>query len=416
MTPSGKFQSVGSSQDGGELSRAHSQLTVHSNSGLMSPREIVSDAGSARSYDHRKTLTSLLSCNLSPSGRRAVNRAMCPVITEKNAMQVHTDDTLAGAIPFCGDYISDLVFELNQRALFHVIICLMWICGFASGCSAIFLPEGHFYSRTGIRLTLLMLPAELFPWLLFNRQIFTAILTAFETWFLLMNLLVPLFALCVMVGLKQFIFILSAMPGVLLIPFMDAYPVYLRGKIIKVYTIFYFAFWAFWMVLVYFPMGSNLVDYQLYELGRQKQLASQTCAAAIGTILAFGLRNLWFAFRHPRWFVVLKTPLETIMLGNLRDALSPNLSSSKESLVSSDVVSSTLVSSQDGPTGNRRASKGSKGSKMGSRRGSADYEVGFDSLGPIGSMGSTDSTNRSVFGFSSSQPGLSKYGEKAQGF
>merc|ERR1711907_755352 len=145
----------------------------------------------------------------------------------------------------------------------------------------------------GILLTLLMLPAEVFPWLLFNRRITISLLGAFETWFLLMCLFVALFSLGTMVGVQKVLFVLCAAPGILSFPFMDAYPVYLRSKIIKVYTMFNLVFWAFWMILLHAPMGAVIWDTKLLELGLQKHYAGEVCVSAISIVTCFGLRNLW---------------------------------------------------------------------------------------------------------------------------
>merc|ERR1712023_549515 len=93
----------------------------------------------------------------------------------------------------------------------------------------------------------------------------------------------------------------------------------------------YFAFWAFWMILIHYPAGAKIRDTKLLEIGLQTHFAGEVCAGAILNVMCFGLRNVWFVFRHPRWFVVLSTPLETIKLGgSTRDSPRGSVSSMRD--------------------------------------------------------------------------------------
>eukprot|EP00746_Dinoflagellata_sp_MGD_P086424 gnl/MRDRNA2_/MRDRNA2_34204_c0_seq1.p1 gnl/MRDRNA2_/MRDRNA2_34204_c0~~gnl/MRDRNA2_/MRDRNA2_34204_c0_seq1.p1 ORF type:complete len:1207 (+),score=222.34 gnl/MRDRNA2_/MRDRNA2_34204_c0_seq1:430-3621(+) len=246
-----------------------------------------------------------------PAVKKSANCAVCPIMNDQNAMQVHTNEIIAKSIPYIGECVSEVIFKLNQDRLVHACLCLLWILGFVSGCMSMFLPTTHDYAKVGILLTLFMLPAEVFPWLLFNRRITMSLFGAFETWFLLICLLVALISLGTMVGDQQVLFVLCAAPGILSFPFMDSYPVYLRSRIIKVYTAFNLVFWAFWMMLLHSPMGAKIWDLKLLEIGHQEHYAGQVCVTAIFIVTCFGLRNLWSAFRHPRWLVGLTSPLET---------------------------------------------------------------------------------------------------------
>merc|ERR1719217_2001282 len=101
-------------------------------------------------------------------------------------------------------------------------------------------------------LSVLMIPVEICTILLFNRRIVSALVRKFETWFVIINMLVPIAILHTVVEAPRNLFVSVMAPGLISSSFMDAYPANMRIHVIKQHFVFYFVYWSFWVWVLHF--------------------------------------------------------------------------------------------------------------------------------------------------------------------